>query len=389
MARRLLVIGAGPSGLAAALGGVARGFEVEVLEQGTIGASLLAWGPTRFFSPLAMNLPPGARALLGERCPPDDAIVTGRAFVEEVLRPLAAAPPLAGRVHEGARAIAIGRAGRKKAEYAGHPLRGERPLRVLVEEDGRERWLEADHVLDATGVTTPTAIGAGGLPAPGERAHAGRAIRDLGTLDARRDALAAGRVLVVGHGHSAANAMNVLAALADAGAGLHVTWAVRTLNQRPCVEVASDPLTERRDIVARANALAARPPAWLRLERRAQVEAIAAPTGDAGPLAITLSGGRTVRADHLIALTGYRPAAGLVDELTADVSPVTGGAAGLARALANVTDCLACPAVAPSELASGEPGFAFAGARSYGRSSTFLLQTGYAQLATILDGFAA
>ena len=386
MARRLIVIGAGPCGIAAALGGVARGLDVTVLEQGAIGASLRRWGPTRFFSPLGMNLPPGARALLGDGAPADDAIVTGAAFVDDVLVPLARSPALAGRVHEGARAIAIGRAGRTKDEYAGHPLRGERPLRVLVEQGGRERWLEAEAVIDATGVTTPTALGAGGLLAPGERALGDRALRDLAAVDAARPALASGRTLLVGHGHSAANAMSVLADLADAGASLQVTWAVRTLNLRPCIEVASDPLPERQHIVARANALAARPPAWLRVERRAQVEALAAPDGPAGPLVLSLSGDRTVRVDHLIALTGYRPAPGLVDELTVDVSPVTGGAAGLARALANVTDCLACPAVAPAALASGEPGFAFAGARSYGRSSTFLLQTGYAQLATILDG---
>jgi len=41
-----------------------------------------------------------------------------------------------------------------------------------------------------------------------------------------------------------------------------------------------------------------------------------------------------------------------------------------------------------ADLASGEPGFHLVGARSYGRARTFLLQTGYAQLDTILDGLA-
>ena len=50
-----------------------------------------------------------------------------------------------------------------------------------------------------------------------------------------------------------------------AGPPPQVTWAVRTLNLRPCVEVASDPLPERQRVVARANALAARPPAALAL----------------------------------------------------------------------------------------------------------------------------
>ena len=44
------------------------------------------------------------------------------------------------------------------------------------------------------------------------------------------------------------------------------------------------------------------------------------------------------------------------------------------------------PALAPADLASGEPGFHLAGAKSYGRARTFLLQTGYAQVETMLDG---
>ncbi len=386
--RRLIVIGAGPTGIAAALGAARRGLDVEGVERDAIGAALRRWGPTRFFSPLAMNLPAGAAALLGDRAPPADAILTGRAYVDDVLVPLAATPALAGRIREATRVIAVGRAGLGRRELAGHPIRAERRFRLLIEHGGREQWLEADHVLDATGVGVPTAIGAGGLAAPGERAIGERAIRDLGALDDRRAALAGARVVLIGHGHSAANALGVLDELAAAGPPPQVTWAVRTLNLRPCVEVASDPLPERQRVAARANALAARPPAWLRVERRASVEAIAAPDGAAGPLRITLSGGRTVPADHLIALTGYRPAPGLLDELAVELSAVTEGAAGLARAMANVTDCLSCPAVAPAALASGEPGFHLVGARSYGRATTFLLQTGFAQLDTILDGLA-
>ena len=56
------------------------------------------------------------------------------------------------------------------------------------------------------------------------------------------------------------------------------------------------------------------------------------------------------------------------------------------RALANVTDCLARPRVSPRDLASGEPNFYLVGSKSYGRARTFLLQTGYDQLETILDG---
>jgi hypothetical protein len=54
------------------------------------------------------------------------------------------------------------------------------------------------------------------------------------------------------------------------------------------------------------------------------------------------------------------------------------------HALANVTDCLTVPRLDPGDLASGEPRFWFVGSRIYGRAPTFLLQTGYQQIETIL-----
>jgi hypothetical protein len=43
--------------------------------------------------------------------------------------------------------------------------------------------------------------------------------------------------------------------------------------------------------------------------------------------------------------------------------------------------------VSPQDLDSGEPGFAMIGAKSYGRSRTFLLATGLSQLTSIFDVF--
>jgi hypothetical protein len=56
----------------------------------------------------------------------------------------------------------------------------------------------------------------------------------------------------------------------------------------------------------------------------------------------------------------------------------------LSAALVNVTDCLSAPTLHPEDLASGEPRFHLVGSKSYGRAPTFLLQSGYAQLETIL-----
>ena len=107
--RRVVIIGAGPIGLTAALLAVERGFEVTVLEQGEVGDALKRWDSVRLFTPLAMNLPGRARSLMAGRLPPDDTLVTGPELAERVLEPLSRLPLLAGRIRERHRVLAIGR----------------------------------------------------------------------------------------------------------------------------------------------------------------------------------------------------------------------------------------------------------------------------------------
>jgi thioredoxin reductase len=373
---RVAVIGAGPIGVVAALEAQRRGHEVTVVEAGRVGDSLRRWGATRLFSPFAMNLPAQLKPLLSSP-PADDALLTGPEMAERVLEPLAA------RISDlrlGHRVIAVGRARLSRGELAGHPVRFERPFKLLLESAAGETWLEADRVIDASGVYgQPLSLGSGGLPARGERALGDRPLRDLGRVFERRFKFA-GRVLLIGHGHSAATAIGWLAE--RAGGDLRVTWAVRSGNARPCVEVADDPLPERRRVCAFANQLAAEPPPWLTVERRAHVESLDL-AGSA--IRVSLHGGRELETDELIALTGFRPDHSFLSELPLELAPATEGGAHLAAAVARVTDCLSVPCVKPADLGSGEPGFFFAGHKSYGRSRTFLLSTGYAQLAQILD----
>jgi hypothetical protein len=142
MRSRLIIIGAGPIGLAAAIGGLDRGFDVTVLEKTALGASLRRWGLTRFFTPLGMNISPRMRTVAGRDLPPDDALLTGPEMADQVLVPIAESPMLAGRVRIGSTVRAIGRRGLTKTDFPGHPLRAERPFRLLVEtadgEDQRE-----------------------------------------------------------------------------------------------------------------------------------------------------------------------------------------------------------------------------------------------------------
>jgi thioredoxin reductase len=359
--KRLIVIGAGPMGLEAGLLGVARGFAVTVLEKGQLGDSLRRWGDTRLFSPMKMNLSPRAREHVRVA---DDELLTGPELAER-LRPLADLLD----VKLGHRVLSVARARLRRDEFAGHPLRAERPFHVLVETPEGERRLEADFVLDASGVYgQPVPLGV-----PGGRSA--DIVRDLGELHRRRDELTGRRVLLVGHGHSAAHAVDLLINI-----GARLTWAVRAANLRPIAEVASDPLPERARVAQRANAVAAAPPSDVRIERRAHLESLA-------PGEALLSGGRRVACDAVVALTGYRPDLSILSELAVEIAAATEGAGRLHRAVSCVTDCLSVPKVSPQDLDSGEPGFAMIGAKSYGRSRTFLLATGLSQLTSIFDVF--
>jgi len=383
MPLRVVIVGAGPMGLAAAIGAVDRGYEVTVVERGQVGQSLRSWGTTRFFTPLEMNVPPRFREILGARMPAPGALLTGQEMAEQILEPIAASNVLRGRIRTGQTVVAVGRRGLTRGDYAGHPLRAERPFRLLLQGPEGESVIEAEIVLDASGgYTLPKAIGAGGLPATGEFQLNGTAIRTLGELDKRSKELQGHRVLLVGHGHSAANALGHLSSLVENGHGPEVVWAVRSLNRRPCEEIANDPLPERRSVVERANSLAENPPPWLQVKRRAMIEGINTSNGH---LDVTLSGGRKAEVDFIAAFTGYRPDGSFLTEVTTEVSSVTEGGGRLYRAISNITDCLTTPIVRPEDLESGEPNFFFVGSRSYGRARTFLLQTGLSQLETILD----
>ncbi|WP_037887386.1 FAD-dependent oxidoreductase, partial [Streptomyces viridochromogenes] len=171
----VVVIGAGPVGLAAAAHLVDRGIEPLVLEAGpAAGAAVREWSHVRLFSTWGEVVDPVAEKLLaptGWTRPDPAAYPSGGDWAEQYLKPLA--DVLGGRVRTGARVTGVSRAGRDRVVDAD---RDAQPFVVHVAHaDGREERLFARAVIDASGTwRTPGPAGGSGLPALGERAAADR-----------------------------------------------------------------------------------------------------------------------------------------------------------------------------------------------------------------------
>jgi hypothetical protein len=95
-------------------------------------------------------------------------------------------------------------------------------------------------------------------------------------------------------------------------------------------------------------------------------------------------------ADQVIITCGLGPDTALTRELRVHESFETLAPKNVADALcaAGTTDCAKGPAFDAATLATPEPGFFILGAKSYGRSSAFLLETGYRQVAGVLAALA-
>src|SRR3712207_2583742 len=111
----VVVIGAGPVGLAAAAHLLERGLEPLVLEAGDqVGAAIREWGHVRLFSPWEYDVDAAALRLLeaqGWESPHRAALPTGAELVESYLAPLAATPRLAARIRTATRVLAVTRDG--------------------------------------------------------------------------------------------------------------------------------------------------------------------------------------------------------------------------------------------------------------------------------------
>ena len=375
-------------GFETALRALDRGFEVTMFEAGRIGENIRQWQHVRFFSPFGMNISPRVRQALFGKLPADEAILTGGEFIEAVLEPLSRLPELDGKIHCGRRVVFIARSSLGKMGLPNHPLRTERSFRILTEDvEGREHIFEADLVFDASGVYDQANwAGSSGMPALGERRLHNRIVRHLQDFDGSETQRYAGRrILLIGHGHSAAHAIVALNNILKREPSTQITWAVRTDRTKPVLDIPDDPLPERARIASAANEIAQNPAKHIRVLRRATIEALLEAKKEFKVKLKVWRNFEELVVDEIIALTGYRPNLEMLRELSAEFSGISEGVSGLYRALTNITDCLAKIDIKPQALQTGEPNFFVVGIKSYGRNAGFLLKSGVDQLDAIFS----
>ena len=391
MSQRIAILGAGPTGLEAALAALEKGFEPTVYEAADAPAGHVGeWGHVRLFTPWEMNVSPRAASALaraGKPVPGGAGCPTGAELRRELYFPLAELPELAPRLCLGTRVFAVGRHGLLKNEEIASAERASRPFRLLVGREGRERIDTADVVIDTTGsYALPNSLGDGGIPAPGEAANEPFLRRRIPDFDRERKDWAGRRVLLVGAGHSAGTAARELARLAREAPGTQVIWALR--GALPSADGAEeDPLPERARLVREVAALSRGASPALSCKVGVAVESLAR---DNGSLLVTLRGAgglETVTVDRVLALTGAVGDHSLYRQLQVHECYATCGPMKLSAALlgAGGGDCLAQVSHGAETLKNPEPGFFILGSKSYGRNNTFLLRIGWQQVDEVMS----
>jgi len=384
---RVAVIGAGPVGLAAAAHLLARGLEPIVFEAGdSVGASIREWGHVRVFSPWEFNLDPVAVELLERRgwtAPAADGYPTGAEIVERYLEPLAATPEIASTLRLGTLVTGVTKAGIDKLKDTG---RDEAPFELTVERHGVELRYLARAVIDASGTwTRPNPLGAGGLPAAGERAQSERIVYGIpDVLDADRSRYAGKRVLVVGSGHSAFNAILDLVTLRDSAPATQIVWAIRGgAPGRKYGGGGDDQLPARGALGAAVRELVA--DGSIALSTGFQTRAASERDGSI----VLADGEREIVADEVIAATGFRPDLSLLGELRLALDDRVEAARALAPLIdPNLHSCGSVPPHGVDELSHPDADVFMVGMKSYGRAPTFLLRTGYEQVRSVVAALA-
>ncbi len=389
----IAILGAGPIGIEAALYARFLGHSVAVFDQENICNNVLDWGHVTLFTPFGMNCSSlGLSALSAQENKADSLLPhqlhTGQQWVDHYFIPLATSDLLDGCIRTFATVTSVSRDGQLPTDNVGRPERDETQFRILYEDHQGEHVEHFDIVIDASGsYTGPQFAGSGGAPAIGEQD-----IRELGYDDGipedniytcwivypeYLDLCTRFRFAVIGSGYSAATNILQLAAAQQKQEAIRCTWLTRGTDG-PLRFTDNDPLPNRVDLIKQVNELA-NSADWLDWRPNSTVESIHF-NDDTFEIRLADSDD-VIQVDHVISNVGYLGDFGMLDQLQLHRCYATGGPMNWALSIAESgNDCLQHKRIGAAAVITTEPDFYIIGAKSYGRDSRFLFQTGLQQI---------
>jgi thioredoxin reductase len=316
--------------------------------------------------------------------PPSDAYPTGRELLAQYLQPLSELAPIKRCLKTHHRVMAVSRVGH---DVMRSQDRAAAPFLLRVSGPDGERDVRARAVIDASGTwNTPNWMGAHGIPALGEERFAAQiayGIPDI--LGDARQRYANRRVLVIGGGHSAFNALQDLVELASIEPGTRVYWAIRGAStDRLFGGGENDQLEERGRLGTTVKKLLDEG----RIVLFTGVDVDRVSDSDEG---LTVHSGVKALApvDEIVVATGFRPDLRLMAELRLELDPATQSPIRLAPMIdPNVHSCGTVRPHGASELGHPDEGVFVVGMKSYGRAPTFLMLTGYEQVRSVVAALA-
>lgn len=389
----VLIIGAGPIGLAAAANLAERGVDFTVIERGQqVASSVRLWGHTRLFSPWRHLIDPASRRLLAEAgwtAPADESRApTGQELIDEYLAPLAELEPIRSRIRFGVRVVAVTREGMDRTRTRG---RDKAPYLIRVENmDGSVSELSGRAVIDASGTyASPNPLGSSGLEPIGAADVEGLVLHALpDVLGADRVRFAGRHTTVVGAGHSAANTLLALAELARAVPGTRVTWLIRNASAVRVSSSADDELADRARLGSRLDQLV--DAGAIEKVDSFEISRVAAHNGGVRLVGTRRGAPAAYDTDQVVNATGFRPDLAMLREVRLELDDIVEAPIRLAPLIdPNLHSCGTVSPHGYGELRHPESGFFIVGMKSYGRAPTFLLATGYEQVRSVvawLDG---
>jgi len=382
------IIGGGPIGLAAAAHLVTKGESFVLFEAAEyIAENVNQWGHVRLFSPWQFNMDKAARQLLEAsdwQAPDKEAFPTGRELIDKYLAPLSELPKIKPYVHYNAKVVAITRKGLSKVKTAG---RAELPFVLHVQQGNQSLRYEAKAVIDASGTwASPNPAASDGIWTKEEQSlssHISYGIPDL--LGKDRGRYAGKKVLIVGSGHSAINALLDLERLQEQEPRTSISWVIRKSNVADVYGgQESDALRERGVL-------------GMRLQQLVESGKIAIYTSflidhfEKNESQINVVGtvnGEKIRIhglDEVISNTGSRPDLSFLSEVRTNIDSDIESVGALAPLIdPNVHSCGTVRPHGEKELRQPEHNLYIVGSKSYGRAPTFLMATGYEQVRSIV-----